>query len=111
MLDQLEPDELDPEVRGSFDDMQQQLGPELVAPVFAYPAGGHDPRVREAVRRAGYAAAFTTDRGLVDVADGDPFRLPRLNVGRGSSVGIVAAEAAVRRLRRPTRHASRGRLG
>lgn len=111
MLDQLAPDELDPEVRGSLDDMHRQLGPDLVVPVFAYPAGGHDPRVRDAVRRAGYDAAFTTERGLVDVDRSDPFRLPRLNVGRGSSVGIVAAEAAARRLRRPTRDAPPERLG
>ena len=111
MLDQLQPDELDPEVRGSLDDMHQRLGSDLVAPVFAYPAGGHDPRVRDAVRRAGYEAAFTTERGLVDIRHSDRFRLPRLNVGRGSSLGVVAAEAAVRRLRRPTRDAARERLG
>lgn len=97
MLDRLPPDDLDGEIRGSLDDLREHLGSDLVAPVFAYPSGGHDPTVRAAVRRAGFDAAFTTERGLVDVAACDRSRLPRLNVGSGSSVGVVAAEASVRR--------------
>lgn len=111
MLDQLEPDQLDPEVRGSLEDMHRHLGRDCVTPVFAYPAGGHDPRVHDAVRRAGYAAAFTTTRGLVDVGRSDPYRLPRLNVGRESSFGTVAAEASVRRLQTSRRSAPRDGLG
>jgi peptidoglycan/xylan/chitin deacetylase (PgdA/CDA1 family) len=111
MLDRVEPDRLDGEIRGSLDDMYEQLGPDLVTPVFAYPSGGHDPRVREAVRRAGLTAAFTTERGLVDLERSDRFRLPRLNVGHDSSVAIVAAEAAIRRVGNVHRGARRSGLG
>lgn len=109
MLDRLPPGELDGEIRGSLDDMREHLGTDLVAPVFAYPSGGHDPAVREAVRRAGFDAAFTTERGLVDVGACDRSRLPRLNVGSGSSVGVVAAEASLRRVAGHGRRALRRR--
>jgi len=46
---------------------------------FAYPFGAHDARVREWVRRAGYAAAVTTEPGIADT-HADRFRLPRLLV-------------------------------
>ena len=98
MLDQLDAGELDGEIRGSLDDMGARLGRDRVAPVFAYPSGGHDPSVRAAVERAGFAAAFTTERGLVDVVRSDPARLPRLNIGRDASVASVRTEAAARRL-------------
>jgi peptidoglycan/xylan/chitin deacetylase (PgdA/CDA1 family) len=98
MLDQLRPDQLDDEIGGSLLDLQQHIGHERVEPVFAYPAGGHDPRVRDAVERAGFAAAFTTERGLVDVDRSDRLRLPRLNVGRDNTVGAVATESAIRRI-------------
>jgi len=111
MLDQLPPDQLDDEIRGSLDEMYQRLGRHRVKPVFAYPAGGHDPRVRDAVQRAGITAAFTTERGLVDVERSDHLRLPRLNVGRNSSVGAIATEASIRRIRSVRRSATRGGLG
>lgn len=98
MLDQLRPDELDGEIGGSLLDLQERIGHDRVEPVFAYPAGGHDPRVRDAVERAGFAAAFTTERGLVDVDRSNRHRLPRLNIGRDNTVGAVATESAIRRI-------------
>lgn len=97
MLDQLRPDRLADEISGSMSDLSEHVGTERVEAVFAYPAGGHDPDVRAAVERAGFEAAFTTERGLVDVDRSDRLRLPRLNVGPGSTVGSVATEAAGRR--------------
>jgi peptidoglycan/xylan/chitin deacetylase (PgdA/CDA1 family) len=47
--------------------------------LLAYPSGGHDEKVRSIVRRAGYAAAVTTEPGLAHAGD-DPFALPRLAV-------------------------------
>jgi peptidoglycan/xylan/chitin deacetylase (PgdA/CDA1 family) len=111
MLDRLPPDQLDAEIRGSLDDLCGRLGSDRVTPVFAYPSGGHDPRVRAAVERAGFTAAFTTERGLVDVERSDHFRLPRLNIGRDSTVGAVGTEAAIRRLDGLARSARRGRPG
>lgn len=111
MLDQLSQDQLDDEVAGSMFDLGEHIGADRVEPVFAYPAGGHDPAVREAVGRAGFTAAFTTERGLVDLERSDPLRLPRLNIGRGTSVGTVATEVAVRRARILARRVPRGRPG
>ncbi len=97
MLDQLETDRIDAEIRGSLDDMHERLGHRRVEPVFAYPSGGHDPRVHAAVERAGFSAAFTTERGLVDAGRSDRVRLPRVNIGRDASVGSVRTEAAIHR--------------
>lgn len=97
MLDRLPHEQLDDEIAGSLADAREHLGHEHVKPVFAYPSGGHDPFVRSAVERAGFAAAFTTERGLVDVRRPDRFRLARFNVGREMTVGGVVAEAALRR--------------
>jgi peptidoglycan/xylan/chitin deacetylase (PgdA/CDA1 family) len=108
MLDQLRPDQLDGEILGSLEDMQDRLGSDRVKRVFAYPSGGHDPEVREAVQRAGFSAAFTTERGLVDVERSDHLRLPRLNIGLDSTVAAVGTEAAIRRLGSLARSARRG---
>jgi peptidoglycan/xylan/chitin deacetylase (PgdA/CDA1 family) len=85
------PDErLDDEVAGSVADLERELG----APpaLFAYPSGAFDDRVVDAVRRAGIAAAFTTDRGVDDLRTADPLRLRRINVGGRSSVGLLHAQ-------------------
>ncbi len=47
--------------------------------LLAYPNGAHDPGVRKLAKQAGYAAAFTTARGLA-CADHDRFELPRLGL-------------------------------
>jgi peptidoglycan/xylan/chitin deacetylase (PgdA/CDA1 family) len=46
--------------------------------VFAYPNGGHDERVVSAVRRAGFALAYTTQAVPVR-ADSNPWRLGRIS--------------------------------
>jgi peptidoglycan/xylan/chitin deacetylase (PgdA/CDA1 family) len=48
---------------------------------FAYPYGKLNERVVDAVREAGYSTGCTTTKGAV-VAGADPFRLPRLTVGK-----------------------------
>ena len=57
---------------------------------FAYPYGDWDPRVRAAVRAAGYRLAVTTDAGLND-ARTDPWSMRRINVPAG--IGDAAFEA------------------
>ena len=47
--------------------------------LLAYPSGGNDETVRSLARRAGYAAAFTTEPGLAQAGD-DPFAFARLGV-------------------------------
>jgi peptidoglycan/xylan/chitin deacetylase (PgdA/CDA1 family) len=67
------------EVAGSRAELEDLAG----VPVrqFAYPFGHHDPAVRDAVREAGYAAAYTFLNGRVTGVE-DPLRLPRLTMGR-----------------------------
>ncbi|HEX4600686.1 MAG TPA: polysaccharide deacetylase family protein [Gemmatimonadales bacterium] len=62
-----------------------------VAPAFfAYPYGRWNDRVRQAVRAAGYRAAFTLDYGH-NAAGADPWVLRRVNVPAG--IGDVAFQA------------------
>jgi peptidoglycan/xylan/chitin deacetylase (PgdA/CDA1 family) len=74
--------EVEAELTGSVDDLQQHLG--FPPAVLAYPNGDVDAGVAAAARRAGYVAAFTTRRGLFSVKD-DPFLVPRLNIHESSS--------------------------
>ncbi len=48
--------------------------------LFAYPFGLHDSRAANAVRRAGYSYAFTSDSGFLDDSP-DNYRLYRSNIG------------------------------
>ena len=72
--------ELRRDVGGSRDILSDRAG--VTPEFFAYPYGLWDDRVRQAVRSAGYRAAFTLDtahRG----ATVDPWTLPRVNVPAG----------------------------
>jgi peptidoglycan/xylan/chitin deacetylase (PgdA/CDA1 family) len=66
--------ELEREVRGSRDDLEDLLGTRVTS--FAYPIGLEDDRVRAAVARAGFRSAVTTVRGWTR-AGVDPYRVPR----------------------------------
>lgn len=66
--------ELEREVRGSRDDLEDLLGTPVTS--FAYPTGLEDDRVRAAVARAGFRSAVTTIRGWIR-AGVDPYRVPR----------------------------------
>ncbi len=78
-LTQLAPGDLAAEVGDSKKAIEDQLG--RAVRHFCYPYGAHDQRVVAAVRQAGYLTACTTRRGALR-ADADPFRLPRLTVGK-----------------------------
>ncbi len=52
--------------------------------LFAYPFGHQNPAVREAVREAGYSAAYTFLNGRVTGPE-DSLRLPRFTMGRHHS--------------------------
>jgi peptidoglycan/xylan/chitin deacetylase (PgdA/CDA1 family) len=57
-------------------------------PVYCYPNGDHDDKVRAAVAALGYRYALTARRGLIGV-DSDPMALPRINVSYAST-GLLA---------------------
>jgi peptidoglycan/xylan/chitin deacetylase (PgdA/CDA1 family) len=81
--------ELDHEVTASRAAIHRQTGSR--AEFFAYPYGACDARVRAAVRRAGYRAAFGLD------ANGgatDPWTLRRVNVPSGISPSAFEAWTA-----------------
>lgn len=67
------------EVAGSRAELEDLV--EAPVDIFAYPFGHHDATVREEVRSAGYAAAYTFLNGRV-CGDEDPLRLPRFTMGR-----------------------------
>ncbi len=56
---------------------------------FAYPYGAHDDDTVEAVRRAGFSAAVTTEAGAVHGGT-DPLRIPRLDVGDWTAAAFRA---------------------
>jgi len=46
---------------------------------FAYPKGSHSPAVAQAVKEAGYDAAFTTEPRAVQVGE-EPYMVPRIQI-------------------------------
>jgi peptidoglycan/xylan/chitin deacetylase (PgdA/CDA1 family) len=90
VLTGVEPRRLVDEIEGSRGDLEASLG--SVTPLFAYPAGGHDRGVAEAVERAGLRAAFTTVRGSNDLRRPDWYRLRRINVGRRTHPPLLHAQ-------------------
>lgn len=91
-LSQLDDAALDAELRGSKDDLETWLG----RPVrhFAYPSGDHDPRVVDAVKRAGYSSAWTTEARAAAASD-DSFRMPRVAIDDEASVAVLAAKSSL----------------
>ena len=65
------------EISGSLADLRERLPNPLE--VLAYPNGDHDLEVCREAREAGYAAAFTTEKGRNGAAT-DPFRLRRVSI-------------------------------
>ncbi|HEV2859349.1 MAG TPA: polysaccharide deacetylase family protein [Solirubrobacterales bacterium] len=76
-LSQLGPTEREVELVGSLAELREQVPG--AAAVIAYPNGDHDDAVCEATRAAGYALAYTTEKGRNGAAT-DPFRLRRVSV-------------------------------
>lgn len=83
LLTRVDGKDLAAEIDGSRAELQREIG--ASPPVFAYPSGDHDEAVVEAARGLGLELAFSTQRGLVDLRRADPLRLPRINVGAGTS--------------------------
>jgi peptidoglycan/xylan/chitin deacetylase (PgdA/CDA1 family) len=104
-LPDLGPDRLDTELSGCREQLQAAG---LPAPrAFAYPYGAHDAAVVDAVRDAGYQAAFATASGVV-TPNSDRYRLPRLELRRGDTglrllLRVTAARARGLRARAAAR--------
>jgi peptidoglycan/xylan/chitin deacetylase (PgdA/CDA1 family) len=82
--------ELRAEVIGSRQDLQREIGSSL--PIFAYPSGGLNEAVVQALAEAGFRLAFTTRRGINDLARADHLQLRRINVGPGTTLTGLRAQ-------------------
>jgi peptidoglycan/xylan/chitin deacetylase (PgdA/CDA1 family) len=80
-LTSLSDGELDRELRDSRVRVESSLGQPCT--LFAYPYGEHDARVRTAVRRAGYEAAFALGPGT---PRDDRYAIPRVDLYRRDSL-------------------------
>jgi peptidoglycan/xylan/chitin deacetylase (PgdA/CDA1 family) len=80
-LTSLSDGELDWELRESRARVESRLGRPCT--LFAYPYGEHDERVRAAVRRAGYEAAFALGPGT---PRDDRYAIPRVDLYRRDSL-------------------------
>jgi peptidoglycan/xylan/chitin deacetylase (PgdA/CDA1 family)/GT2 family glycosyltransferase len=76
-------EEVNEEIRGSREDLEQALGKPVRT--FAYPYGRLDERAVAAVREAGYLGACTVRPRLARLDD-DPLLIPRIEVRAGDSL-------------------------
>lgn len=90
-LTSLDPAAREEELTGSLAELRQRLPAPLA--ILAYPNGDHDEAVCAAARAAGYAAAFTTEKGRNDAAT-DPYRLRRVSVHGADGALAVLWKAA-----------------
>jgi peptidoglycan/xylan/chitin deacetylase (PgdA/CDA1 family) len=86
----LSPDDLRYETVGSREDLLRETG--SVPHVFAYPSGIHNKDAVKAVEQAGFALAFTTERGINQVGYVDRLRLRRINIGMRTTLPILRAQ-------------------
>ena len=83
-LTRLDGNALRQELRPAKDRLEESLCMEV--PYFSYPWGAATPAAVQKVKEAGYKLAFTTQKQKLVSADIDPFRLPRVNWGRRSTL-------------------------
>jgi peptidoglycan/xylan/chitin deacetylase (PgdA/CDA1 family) len=76
------------EIRGSLDEVKQQLG--YRAPTLAYPYGLHNAMVRRVAREEGCALAFTVEDGLNHPGTADRMALRRTNITLRTSPALFA---------------------
>jgi len=90
MLDRVDLETTRDEVAGSMEDLRREAGSAL--PIFAYPSGHVNDAVVRAVKDQGVRLAFTTRRGVNDLARREPLLLRRINVGRQTNVALLRAQ-------------------
>jgi peptidoglycan/xylan/chitin deacetylase (PgdA/CDA1 family) len=82
------PAKLRHELVGSRAELRRRFG--VPADFFCYPAGRWNPRVADAVRRAGYRGATTEVPGLAQ--PGAPYSLARINVSQTTTAAGLLAQ-------------------
>ena len=78
------------EVVGSFQDLKQQIG--SILPIFAYPSGEFSNDVVNMLAEEGFSLAFTTKRGVNNIAHMNPLQIQRINVGGRTTLPILRAQ-------------------
>lgn len=82
-LTKISPAKLRKEIRHSKKVLEELIGQEVTT--FSYPAGRHNTRVREEVRKAGYLGAVTTKYGPATSQE-NPYSLSRLRINKSDSL-------------------------
>jgi peptidoglycan/xylan/chitin deacetylase (PgdA/CDA1 family) len=90
LLTRVPPEEGRAEVAGALRDLARELGTAL--PILAYPAGAFDDRVVQILEEEGYVLAFTTARGVNDLARAHPLKLRRTYLGARSSLSVLRVQ-------------------
>ena len=93
MLNRMTPAEIRFELKTSVEVLESQIGHRVLR-TLAYPAGGVNDTVVEAMQAGGFDTAFTTQRGVNDQTFEDPFRLRRINVGARTTLGLLRLQLA-----------------
>lgn len=83
-------DEMRDETLGSRGELHREIG--SIPQVFAYPSGVYNNDAVKTVEQAGFALAFTTERGINQVGQADRLRLRRINVGARTTLPILRAQ-------------------
>jgi len=90
LLNRISLDEAKEEVICSFDDLQREIG--FALPIFAYPGGAFSQDVVSMLEREGFTLAFTTKRGVNNMARMNPLQIQRINVGERTSLPVLRAQ-------------------
>ena len=78
------------EAVGSLEDLKREIGSAL--PIFAYPSGEFSNDVVSVLKREGFSLAFTTKRGINNIAHMNPLRIQRINVGGRTTLPVLRAQ-------------------
>jgi peptidoglycan/xylan/chitin deacetylase (PgdA/CDA1 family) len=89
-LNRLPPEQVRSEIAGSRADLEREIGETL--PAFAYPAGQLDEHTPRILAEEGFELAFTTRRGLDELATAAPLLLRRVPVSPRSSEPVLRAQ-------------------
>lgn len=87
--------QIEQEITGSYADVERRIGASL--PLFAYPSGHVDERVREICSQTNIELAFTTKFGVNNIEDADPWFLRRINVSAKSEPALLGLQISAGR--------------
>jgi peptidoglycan/xylan/chitin deacetylase (PgdA/CDA1 family) len=90
LLHRIPRDEMRAEIEAARQDLRRELGD--TPPVFAYPGGACPDEAVEILRREGFAAAFTTRRGVADLRSHHPLLFPRIPVTQSITYPILRVQ-------------------